>query len=666
MESHLSVLITFFSEHPQSALAVIFCAALLEALAVIGTVIPGSSIVFIGGALAGLNALDPWWTAAVAVAGAILGDGISYWLGQHYHERIRGLWPIRKYPAVLEQGQAYFARHGGKSVFFGRFLGPVRAIVPVVAGMSGMPAVHFYLINVVSAFAWVAAHLVPGILFGASLQLAGAVSSRLLILLLVLGAFLWGITELVRLAFRYGWPRLAALRYRVLEHAYGRSGSAAKALRLLFDPSRASVPALLGAALLLAAGAWIFFALPQQMVAQLPLYQLDQVIYDELQGLRSEWGDALMLGTSAFGGRAVLLPLVLAVALFLGYRQAWRTCACWLAAVAGATLTVWFMKYTVAWMHPAAMHTGVAQLSSPSHHTLLSVVVYGLLAFLLARGRPLALRIGLTLLAACAVMLIAFSRLYLGVHWFSDVLASLFLGLAWLALLAMAYGRRVHGERVHGLQLGLIALSVTLLAGGWHIGSQQDAAMARHAPQLPAKKLLADWQTSGWRLLPAARSELDGGAEEPFSVQWAAASRTQISSALTAGGWQPAPAWTFRTSLLWLLPDTDILQLPVLPKFDYGAPSRLTYVKALTPHERMVLRLWPSRYVVEGAERHAPHLLWHGTATIERLYRPAGLMTLARTEADFNAVPNILSRDLQGRLWTAQREARRGGVLLIW
>ena len=81
MEAHLQALIGYFSGHPSLAVGAVFAAARLEALAVIGSVIPGSSIVFVGGILVGLKALDPWWTAAAAVGGAILGDGVSYWLG---------------------------------------------------------------------------------------------------------------------------------------------------------------------------------------------------------------------------------------------------------------------------------------------------------------------------------------------------------------------------------------------------------------------------------------------------------------------------------------------------------------------------------------------------------------------------------------------------------
>ena len=140
MESHLHLqsLIAYFSAHPEVALAAVFIASFLESVALIGTVVPGSTIAFVGGVLVGLKALDPWAAGAVAVAGAVLGDGMSYWLGHRYRDSIGSIWPIRNHPEIIIRGQAYFAAHGGKSVFFGRFFGPIRAVVPVIAGMTNM------------------------------------------------------------------------------------------------------------------------------------------------------------------------------------------------------------------------------------------------------------------------------------------------------------------------------------------------------------------------------------------------------------------------------------------------------------------------------------------------------------------------------------------------
>ena len=87
--------------------------------------------------------------------------------------------------------RSFFSRHGGKSVLFGRFVGPVRPVIPVVAGMLGMGPVHFVVVNVLSAIGWALAYILPGVFFGTSLAVAGAVSTRLAVLIfLILGSIL--------------------------------------------------------------------------------------------------------------------------------------------------------------------------------------------------------------------------------------------------------------------------------------------------------------------------------------------------------------------------------------------------------------------------------------------------------------------------------------------
>jgi membrane protein DedA with SNARE-associated domain len=240
LESHLHLqsLIAYFSEHSEIALAAVFAASFLESVALVGTIIPGSTIAFAGGMLVGLKALDPWAAAAVAVGGAVLGDGISYWLGHRYRESIRMLWPIRQHPEIIAHGEAYFARHGGKSVFLGRFLGPVRAIVPVIAGMTNMPASQFYVMNVLSAIGWAAVHLVPGALFGASLQLAGAVSARLVALIALVAVAVWLVTFVIRVVVKFAWPYVRLLQDRIVVHAQHRPGWLAKLVLPLVDPAR--------------------------------------------------------------------------------------------------------------------------------------------------------------------------------------------------------------------------------------------------------------------------------------------------------------------------------------------------------------------------------------------------------------------------------------------
>lgn len=435
MPSYLQALIDYFSAHPGQALAAVFAASLLEAFVVIGTFIPGSSVVFVAGALIGLGAIGLWPTLAVAVFGAILGDGISYWLGRHHHERLRSLWPLRQHPRLLARGQAYFAEHGLASVFLGRFLSPTRAIVPVVAGIARMPPGPFYLMNVLSALAWAALHLLPGVLFGASLALAGAISSRLLVLLV--------------------------------------------------------------AALLLLGGAWLFLGTLEDVVSRDSLVVIDRTVFMTLQRLRTEWVDSLMVAVTEIGSAAVAIPVIGVAAIVFGVKRRWRTLGYWLGAMVFAQALVWILKATLARARPTTIYSGFGQFSFPSGHAASSIVLYGFLAFLLARGRSSITKLVIALAAAVMILLISFSRLYLGAHWFSDVLGRLGFGaldaepyrsarIGADVLIAVSAPDKGGGAR-HPLQIGSGAVPVLRYTEESGLGRIVQAVLGRRLEALPVR-----------------------------------------------------------------------------------------------------------------------------------------------------------------------------------
>jgi len=132
----------------------------------------------------------------MAVLGAVFGDTISYWIGRLLEHRIKDVWPFRNYRDQIIKGEVFFARHGGKSVFIGRFIPGVKAVVPGIAGMLGMHWPRFFVINVVSAFAWAAAHIVPAMLLsdwldsiGLSIEWVIVVGTLILTLLYILFHF---------------------------------------------------------------------------------------------------------------------------------------------------------------------------------------------------------------------------------------------------------------------------------------------------------------------------------------------------------------------------------------------------------------------------------------------------------------------------------------------
>jgi membrane-associated protein len=162
--SYIDQLIAFVSAHAWLAYLTLFLAALLEAVPVVGSVIPGSTIILALSALVPGGDLRLEWVLAAAIAGALLGDGSAYWLGHRAQREILSSWPLSNYPRVIAQSEAFFHRWGALAVFFARFVPPIRAFVPVTAGALGMPPLRFFSVNVPAVLLWAPAHVLPGVL----------------------------------------------------------------------------------------------------------------------------------------------------------------------------------------------------------------------------------------------------------------------------------------------------------------------------------------------------------------------------------------------------------------------------------------------------------------------------------------------------------------------
>jgi membrane-associated protein len=162
--SFLDPLISFVSVHAWLAYLTLFLAALLEAVPVLGTVIPGSTIILALSALVPGGELKLQWVLLAAAAGAVLGDGSAYWIGHRQQREILNAWPLANYPRVIAESESFFQRFGSWAVFFARFVPPIRAFVPVTAGALGMAPMRFYAINLPAILLWAPAHVLPGVL----------------------------------------------------------------------------------------------------------------------------------------------------------------------------------------------------------------------------------------------------------------------------------------------------------------------------------------------------------------------------------------------------------------------------------------------------------------------------------------------------------------------
>ena len=423
MTQMLSQLVDFLAAHQSLAILFAFLVAFGEALLIVGLFVP-STVVLLGlGTLIGLGKMAFLPVFAATVAGAIAGDGLSFWIGVHWKEQIRSFWPFSRYGALMAKGEQFIARHGGKSIFIVRFIPGVKAVVPTIAGMMGMPATRFALVNVGSAFVWAAVHLLPAIALGRGLQVATAVNPRVAILA-ALGAaatvLAWVLLRLARgvLIPAADRGRLALALW--LERPGGRNGAVARVLRNQDRTLEAA--ALIG----LSIAALASFALLLLAVIFDPEVALaDAAIGQFLQGLRTDWATSAMVAITMLGDMAVLLPVTLLLIAVLAAGRQWAlACAATTASLAGVIFVPVF-KTLLHRARPIPMYQGADGFSFPSGHSTLAAIIFGMLAVFLARAVPERFRGWIYASLAVLIALIGLSRVYLQAHWTSDVVAGM-------------------------------------------------------------------------------------------------------------------------------------------------------------------------------------------------------------------------------------------------
>lgn len=236
------------------------------------------------------------------------------------------------------------------------------------------------------------------------------------------------------------------------------------------------------ASVLIVGGVWLFLGILEDVVSGDPLVAADVYIHHTLQQIRFPLLDAIMVAASELGDAAVTLPLVFVTLGWFLWHGELRSAIYWVAAVALAQVFVATLKFVVHRPRPTLIYEGVQSFSFPSNHATLSVVVYGFLAFFVARAFHGAKRQWTVAVTGLLIAVIAVSRLYLGVHWFSDVLAGISFGIAWIVMAALLH-HVGEGKPSSPSLLGAVAVMTFLLSAAVHLVVQYGADLIRYAPR---------------------------------------------------------------------------------------------------------------------------------------------------------------------------------------
>ncbi len=429
------------------ALAIVFLVPALESSAFLGFLFPGEVAVLLGGVLAFNGRIALPAAIIAAVLGAVLGDTIGYFVGRRWGRQI--LRTIgTKVPFLghridehLDRAEAYLQRRGGIAIFLGRFTAALRVMVPGLAGMAEMPYGEFFLFNALGGLIWGTGFVLIGYFTGAAWQRVAADASKVglgLLILVLIGLIAARVLRGLRERGERVSDRLA--RIPPIARLRGRfPRSAAWLARRVDATSRRGF--LLS--LVVVAGticAWVFVALTQDVLAHEEAVKLDPgierfVIAHRVSGLTSA-----MKGVTWLGSNTVLVPLVVVLGAYLLVRRRdWRSAALLVAALGGANILYHAAKSAVERPRPpVSLHLiSVSGFGFPSGHATASIACWGMVAVVLGAGPRTSAKVALWLSAGLIAVLVGLSRIYLGVHWWTDVVGGLALGGLWLCLLSL-------------------------------------------------------------------------------------------------------------------------------------------------------------------------------------------------------------------------------------
>jgi membrane protein DedA with SNARE-associated domain/membrane-associated phospholipid phosphatase len=412
---------------------IIILMTFLETSAFLGLLVPGESVVVMAGLLASKGVLELGDVIWAALLGAIMGDTVGYFIGHRFGEGFflkYGHYLLFK-KEYLDEAKGFFDKHGGKTVFLGRFMAWLRAFAPVVAGISKMPYQRFLFFNVAGGIAWAIIFSVLGYLVGNSWSIIRVYLGRMGILAFIGG----GVTLYLYFVLRK--------KRRFIEGSIGwinRSLSSHIPRTWKFVRRRLSAGEWYGLSLTIGLILFIlalfsFGEIAEDVIDKETLFHFDLRIQRLVEGVISPRATEFMVDITNFGGVYLVITIIVVVLTYLLYKgDWWRVFTFFLAAGLGEILLT-LLKLSFHRPRPAHHLTVVHGYSFPSGHAFTAMIVYGFLIYMTwqwSKDKVLAFMISFLLIFL--IVFIGISRIYLEVHWLTDVLGGYAMGLAWLAL----------------------------------------------------------------------------------------------------------------------------------------------------------------------------------------------------------------------------------------
>lgn len=602
----------------------VFFIAFLESLVLVGVVVPGSVLIIMAGFFASRGYLeigDLIWFVAV---GAILGDGLSYYLGvkgtRFFHNENKWLKATH-----LDRGQKFFQQHGSKSIFLARFIPSIRSIMPFVAGLSGMDKIKFFFWDITSAFIWAALHILLGYFFGSAFIVILAWSTRVgyAIGIIALAIILFYIIKFIVMKHGRRLARLARSILSSLWHGLVSNHDVQKLMKrhphfFAFLKRRTDRQSFFGLPLtLLVMGLvyTLFFSLGiiEDVLHSDLITAADLRIANLLVYFRDPQLTKVFLWITLFGKWQMVLAVAMTASLILWlWRKKDYIAYLWLALLSDG-LFGYLGKIMVRRPRPLTPAYLEHSFSFPSGHAMIAVVLYGFIAYvLMSQSKSFKRQVNIFFGFLAIAMAVGVSRLYLGVHYLSDVLGGYLLGLLVLTTVTALYEWRHFKKQNFKNASGVISTRtkvgtaiLVMLSFGFYaeLALTYQPPLAAPAPQVSAQFIIGDISTYfDEHKIPKYSEILDSNPQEPLGFIFLAQDDNTLTQSFKKASWYAADGANFGSVAkiaLTALSNGQYLTAPMTPSFWNAAVNDFGFEKATpqnTVRQRHHIRIWKTNF----------------------------------------------------------------------
>ncbi len=613
MENYIQPVMEYLRLHPILGMFFTFLIAFIESLPLLGTIFPGSVTMTAIGALVGAGVLPPVKTCLFAFLGAFFGDCIGFWLGHRYQMQIRSFWPFNKMTKYLNYSEKFFAKHGGKSIIIGRFIGPTRAAMPLIAGILRYTWKQFLTAAVVAAFLWSLIYMAPGIALGAlAMEFSRGEMAKVFFTGLIVIVALW----LMFWVLQYFFRRLTRTINHIVQKWWEYLNTYHGFPKLVRNQQHPHDFHQLKLTLALFICAFLFLLIWFDISHYGLLSQLNEPLFNFSQSFRGFGMDRFWALFSVLGTPEALLISSLLAALGLAIFKQWRTSAHFFVLGVLTAAIVEFIKKAYFSARPIGLITINTTSSFPSGHATLSLAILGFFAFATAKIFSRSWRHLIYTFFTLLILLIGISRLSLGQHWFTDILASWFLGLSLLLFIIISYRRmpkahsRLKLSKSRWLLILLVSTCLPWLIAGWFTFKKSIEEAQFVWPSLIIN--YQQWWKHPAQSTPLYRKDRFGKVIEPFNVQWAG-NIDDIQAFLLSSGWElVAKRSSVYMTLERFTSKEPEYNNPLLPRLYQNKPPEAFFIKHLPKSADILeLRLWQSG--ITFSDKYMP--LWLGVLT---------------------------------------------------